>query len=68
MTHNSQEPISHVRVELHPATDAWMQGDRFGTVERTYKSRKGDFLIHVVRMDVSGKLRKVSDNNIGKWM
>lgn len=22
------------RVELHPATDAWMQGDRFGTVAR----------------------------------
>lgn len=25
------------RVELHPATDAWMQGDRFGVVERIGK-------------------------------
>jgi hypothetical protein len=22
------------RVELHPATDYWMRGDRFGTVEK----------------------------------
>ena len=38
------------RVELHPARDAWMQGDRFGTVE--YVGRR----IVKVRMDRSNRL------------
>ena len=42
------------RVELHPATDAWMRGDRYGEVVKI-----GRTLIHV-RMDRSGKVRKVS--------
>ena len=45
------------RVELHPATDAWMRGDRYGTVKsvgRTY--------VHVV-MD-SGRTLKVTPENI----
>ena len=46
------------RVELHPATDAWMSGDRFGTVEKM-----GRALIHV-RMDRSGRLRTIHPSNI----
>jgi hypothetical protein len=46
------------RVELHPATDAWMMGDRYGTVEKI-----GRFYLHV-KMDRSGKVRKVSPENI----
>lgn len=38
------------RVELHPGTDRWMMGDRFGDVERI--DRKGRV---VVRLDRSGK-------------
>lgn len=38
------------RVELHPGTDAWMRGDRYGTVEKL--GRKWVY----VRMDKSGKL------------
>lgn len=41
------------RVELHPATDAWMMGDRYGEVVKVGRS-----LIHV-KMDRSGKVRKV---------
>jgi hypothetical protein len=38
------------RVELHPATDAWMQGDRFGIATRITDR------VHI-RMDKSGKRR-----------
>lgn len=37
------------RVELHPATDAWMQGDRYGEVIKI-----GRKYIHV-KMDRSGR-------------
>jgi hypothetical protein len=43
------------RVELHPATDAWMQGDRFGEV--VDRMSNGNFKI---RMDKSKKIRTVS--------
>lgn len=39
------------RVELHPATDAWMQGDRYGTVERITRDQEKV----VVLMDKSGR-------------
>jgi hypothetical protein len=42
------------RVELHPATNAWMMGDRFGQVENI-----GRKYVHV-RMDRSGRLRQVT--------
>lgn len=40
-----------MRVELHPAHDAWMAGDRYATVERVGRS------VVWVRSDKSGKLR-----------
>ena len=46
------------RVQMHPATDAWMQGDRHGEVVRT-----GKFYVHV-KMDLSGKIRKVAPENL----
>ena len=47
------------RIELHPATDAWMSGDRFGTVVRQLRSG-----ILLVKMDVSGRTRRVHPDNI----
>lgn len=47
------------RVELSPATDAWMMGDRFGEVVNV-----GRMLVWV-EMDVSGKVRKLHPENIG---
>ncbi len=38
------------RVQFHPATDAWIRGDRYGTVVRLGRTR-----VHV-RMDVSGRI------------
>jgi hypothetical protein len=50
------------RVQLHPATDRWMMGDRFGKVVKL-----GRKLLHV-RMDVSGRTIRVSPENIGEIM
>ena len=50
------------RVELHPATDSWMRGDRFGTVEKL-----GRKFIYV-RMDASNRLRKTAPRNIGRTL
>lgn len=46
------------RVELHPATDAWMSGDRYGEVKEI-----GRFYLHV-RMDRSKLLRKLTPEKI----
>jgi hypothetical protein len=48
------------RVELHPATDAWMMGDRFGQVVKV-----GTKLYHV-KMDRSGKVRKMLPENVNR--
>jgi hypothetical protein len=49
-----------MRVELHPATDAWMSGDRYGDVVKV-----GRKLVHV-KMDRSGRILKVHPRYIGK--
>lgn len=46
------------RVEAHPCCDCWMQGDRFGTVERI-----GRRLIHV-RMDRFKNVRKFDPSRL----
>lgn len=48
------------RVQLHPATDAWMSGDRYGTVEGA--GRGGKTL--KIRMDRSGKVRQMRPDNL----
>ena len=46
------------RVELHPATDRWIRGDRFGTV-----SKIGRRYVHV-KLDRSGDTRQFSPENV----
>ena len=46
------------RVQLHPATDAWMMGDRYGEVIKVGTRR-----IHI-KMDRSEKVRKVFPRDI----
>jgi hypothetical protein len=46
------------RVQLHPATDRWMRGDRYGTV--IHVGRK---LVHV-KLDVSQQVAKLHPSNI----
>lgn len=53
--HGSRDEL---RVQAHPATDAWMSGDRYGTV-----SKVGRELVHV-RMDRSGRTRKFRPDDV----
>lgn len=55
---NAREFEVGQRVQLHPATDRWMQGDRYGTVEEV-----GTRFVWV-RMDLSGQLVKVAAANL----
>lgn len=47
------------RVATHPATDAWMRGDRFGTVEKIGRRN----LRIYVRLD-SGRLQSFLPHNL----
>ena len=61
-----------MRAELHPATDAWIQGDRYGDIVSVSK-RERSFLDPTdprngrtfrIRMDRSGRILRVSEGNI----
>lgn len=54
----STKPAPGERVELHPGTDAWMQGDRYGVVKR--RTRYGVR----VAMDRSRRVLHVADADI----
>lgn len=47
-----------VRVQSHPATDAWMRGDRYGDVVKA-----GRKWVHV-KMDHSGRTLRFSPDDI----
>ena len=51
------------RVELHPAMDRWMMGDRYGTVVRIIPSRKGEDRVSIL-MDRSGKTIRTLISNV----
>jgi hypothetical protein len=46
------------RVQLHPATDSWMKGDRFGTITKISKG-----LVSVL-LDTSCSIKKFSVENL----
>jgi hypothetical protein len=50
------------RVQLHPCTDFWMQGDRYGEVTGVYP----DIEVVRVKMDVSGRSLRLHPKNILK--
>ena len=47
------------RVELHPAADRWMSGDRYGAIVKV--TRK---LVHIL-LDKSGRTAKMHPSHIG---
>ena len=51
-----------MRAELHPATDAWMRGDRYGDIVLVSK----DGQTFRIRMDRSGKTLTVSERNLAR--
>ena len=46
------------RVEIHPAVDAWMRGDRYGTVTKVGRA------LFSVKMDKSQKTLRIAPHNI----
>jgi hypothetical protein len=59
------------RVELHPATDAWMSGDRYGTIIKTtmrtanmLDPRDSAIVFVTVKLDKSGRTIRVHESNI----
>jgi hypothetical protein len=54
------------RVQAHPATDAWIFGDRYGTVIGRTRSHLHDTSVFGirVRMDSSGKVRTFHPGNL----
>ena len=46
------------RIQLHPATDRWMMGDRYGIVEATAKG------CYLVRLDVSGQYMWIDERDL----
>lgn len=46
------------RVQTHPATDSWMQGDRYGEVVKI-----GHAYVHV-KLDKSGLTKKFAPENL----
>ena len=61
------------RVALHPATDEWMQGDRYGEIvgmgnKREYRNHEtGEHSWarpYRVRLDVSGRIRRFHPDNV----
>lgn len=47
------------RIEMHPATDRWMMGDRYGYVENVGRKYV------CVRLDKSGRCMNTDPSNIG---
>jgi hypothetical protein len=64
------------RVELRPATDRWMRGDKYGVIVSVLKRirhyidprdpRNG--LTFRVKMDRSWQIIRVTEGNIGEWI
>lgn len=56
--HHKAEPteLEGRRVELHPATDRWMQGDRFGTILGRVHGRPGVYFVHLDRSNTTAQL------------
>lgn len=63
-----------MRAELHPATDAWMRGDRFGEILSVSKHARSlidpkdprNGHIFLIKMDRSGRTLRVSEGNIAR--
>lgn len=62
------------RVQLHPATDWWMRGERYGTVwnppgKRSHEWRAlGRTLGYYVKLDKTGRVIQMAMRDIGEVM
>lgn len=60
----SQFPKGH-RVQLHPGTDAWMMGDRYGEI-RGYVNSANDGALIRVKLDKSRKVKEFHPRNLAE--
>jgi len=66
---NVSKPLAHrftakgTRVELHPATDEWMQGDRYGEIVG-FAGRNSYPQDVKVKLDKSGRVRRYIPNAV----
>ncbi len=51
------------RVELHPGTDAWMRGDRYGEIVAVVEQH-GRVMSVRVRMDKSGRVLRLDPSRV----
>lgn len=51
------------RVELHPGTDAWMRGDRFGEIVAVIERHGRPVTVRVL-MDKSGRVLRLDPNRV----
>ena len=49
------------RVMLHPATDDWMKGDRYGTIVHISPMTP---IVYTVRLDTSERVRKYHEYDV----
>lgn len=56
------------RVQVPAYTDAWMSGDRYGTVVRApHHIMRGDTLYVDVKLDVSGRVQKFAADDLTNY-
>lgn len=63
------------RVELSPACDAWMRGDRYGEIVKTTMGSRNmldprdsaNVYVHV-KLDKSGRVRRFHESLIGRFV
>lgn len=48
------------RVELHPATDLWMRGARFGTIVKALPVRRA----YLVKLDKVARTRRIRHHDL----
>jgi hypothetical protein len=59
----ASDPLAGLpRVQLHPATDAWMQGDRYGVVLRRLPRNRV-----LVQLDKSGRQIRLKEDDVA-WL
>lgn len=59
------------RIQLHPCTDAWMQGDRFGEIVKPLRQQRHNNSVeagiyYVVNLDKSGRQVRLHSTLIGE--
>lgn len=73
--HDRNTEMKGKRIEMHPATDAWMRGDRYGEIigygkareyVNTFTGKRTMVKPYRVRLDKSQKIIRVHPENVSE--